>query len=92
MLLFFYGEECPHCHRMMPLLDRLEAEHGVKFERLETWHDAENARKLKEYDPGGEKCGGVPFFYNTNTQAFVCGEVPYEDLLPLIGDAEEADA
>jgi len=29
----FYGKECPHCHKMMPLVEKLEKE-GVLFETL----------------------------------------------------------
>lgn len=78
MLLDFYGKECPHCIKMMPLVDRLEKEISVKVERYEVWHNEENARKMKEYDT--ELCGGVPFFFNTETKAYLCGEASYEDL------------
>lgn len=79
MLLDFYGQECPHCIAMMPLIDKLEKEKGVKVERYEVWHNAENAEKLKQYDKG--QCGGVPFFINTETNAVICGEAPYEELV-----------
>ena len=26
------------------------------------------------------ECGGVPFFYNTKTEKFICGEADYETL------------
>lgn len=81
MLLDFYGKECPHCIKMMPLLDRLEKEIGVKVERYEVWHNEENAKKLREYDTG--LCGGVPFFFNTETKDHLCGEVSYEELQKL---------
>lgn len=78
MLLEFYGTECPHCNRMHPLVERLEKEVGLKVEKYEVWHNAENAEKMKEYDK--DYCGGVPFFFNTETNDFICGEVPYEEL------------
>ncbi len=83
MLIDFYGKECPHCLRMLPLVDRLEKEAGLKVERLEVWHDQENAKKLEEYDKG--QCGGVPFFINTETGAIICGEAPYEELKKWAG-------
>lgn len=83
MLIDFYGKECPHCLRMMPLVERLEKEAGLKVERLEVWHDQENAKKLEEYDKG--QCGGVPFFVNTETGAMICGEAPYEELKKWAG-------
>ncbi len=78
MLLEFYGKECPHCNRMQPLVERLEKETGVKVEKYEVWHDAKNAEKMEEYDKG--LCGGVPFFYNTETKKHICGEATYEQL------------
>lgn len=78
MLLEFYGTECGHCKNMEPLVARLEAEQGVKFERYETWHDQANEAKRAELDTVG--CGGVPFFVNTDTGAILCGEVSYAEL------------
>lgn len=77
-LLFFFGTECTHCHEMEPLIERLEKETGLKVEKLESWHDEENAKLLAEYDKG--LCGGVPFMYNTQSQKFICGNCEYEVL------------
>ena len=77
-LLEFYGTECPHCVEMRSLTERLEREEGVKIERLEVWHNDENAKKLEEIDK--EFCGGVPFFYNTKTEKWICGEASYQEL------------
>lgn len=78
MLLEFYGLECSHCKRMAQLVDDMEKELKIKIEKFETWHNEENAKKMQEYDVG--YCGGVPFFYNTDTDKHLCGEVDYEDL------------
>lgn len=83
MLIDFYGKECPHCLRMMPLVDQLEKEAGLKVEKLEVWHNQDNAKKMEEYDKG--QCGGVPFFVNTDTGAMICGEAPYEELKKWAG-------
>jgi thiol-disulfide isomerase/thioredoxin len=83
MLIDFYGLECPHCHNMEPLVARLEKEANVKVDRIEVWHNEENAKKMEGYDKG--RCGGVPFFMNTDTGAMICGEVPYEDLKSWAG-------
>ena len=77
-LIMFYGTECPHCHVMVPLVERLEKETGVRVERLEVWHNEENAKLVETFDKG--LCGGVPFFFNTKTRAFVCGEASYDEL------------
>lgn len=63
---------------MRLLVERLEKEKGVKVERFEVWHHEANARKMEEYDKG--LCGGVPFFFNTETKKYVCGEASYEEL------------
>ncbi len=76
-LLEFYGEECPHCKRMEPHVERLRKE-GHAIESYETWHDEKNAAMLAKYDRG--LCGGVPFFFNTDSGKHVCGAVGYDEL------------
>lgn len=61
MLYEFYGDECPHCKTMVPLVDKLTQEGNITVEQLEVWHKEENAEKMQKYDKG--YCGGVPFFY-----------------------------
>ena len=63
---------------MKPLVERLEKEEGVVLEHFETWHNEENAMMMQKYDTG--LCGGVPFFFNTETKGYICGEVSYEEL------------
>lgn len=77
-LLEFYGVECPHCISMHALVERLEKELGVTVERYEVWHNLENRRIMLQYDK--DICGGVPFFYNTMTGKWICGEAGYEEL------------
>ena len=78
MLLEFYGTECSHCIKMHPLVEQLEKETGVKMERFEVWHNEANVHKMEEYDKN--LCGGVPFFFNTDTGEFICGEASYDHL------------
>jgi thiol-disulfide isomerase/thioredoxin len=41
---FFYGEECPHCHAVMPFIQNLSKKYpDVNFQNLETWHNTTNA-------------------------------------------------
>jgi len=77
-LIEFYGEECPHCKNMEPLIDKLEKEENVKIEKLEVWHNEENTKLMKELGEG--KCQGVPFFFNKKTKKIICGEANYEKL------------
>jgi thiol-disulfide isomerase/thioredoxin len=40
---FFYGEECPHCHNVMPFIQNLSKKYpDVDFRILETWHNETN--------------------------------------------------
>lgn len=77
-LLEFYGTECPHCVRMHKLVEKLEKEEGVKVDAIEVWNNKENEEKLLAIDK--DMCGGVPFFYNTQTKEFICGEEEYAKL------------
>jgi ribosomal protein S27AE len=77
-LLEFFGKECPHCSAMLPLSERLQNEEGMKVQQYEVWHNDENGKLMKKYDQN--RCGGVPFFYNTHTEKWLCGGVTYEKL------------
>lgn len=74
----FYGDGCPHCEKMESKVEKLEEETDLEVEQREVWNDQENAEKQKEIDDG--KCGGVPFFYNTESDQYICGEAGYERL------------
>lgn len=78
MLIEFYGQECQHCLKMAELVSRLKKETGIEIEQYEVWHNEENLKKMKEHDKG--LCGGVPFFINTESGKFICGETSYEEL------------
>ena len=77
-LLEFYGTNCPHCVKMAPLIERLE-EQGMKLERYEVWHNAQNAEMLKKFDKGF--CGGVPFFFNKKSGKWICGSTTWDKFL-----------
>lgn len=76
-LLEFFGEGCPHCVKMAPLVDKLKEE-GFEVEQFETWHNEENAEKFKKHDDGN--CGGVPYFMNTESKEWICGATDYDTL------------
>jgi hypothetical protein len=77
MLYFYYGEECPHCHHMLPFVDKLIQE-GTVIEKRETWHNEDNAKHLEKADNG--KCGGVPFFLNDESGEWICGATTEEKI------------
>lgn len=71
-LLFFYGDGCPFTKRAEPAVIELESSIGARLTRLETWNDSANQKKYD--DVGGMiKCGGVPYFHNTETGESLCG-------------------
>jgi len=69
---------------MMPYVDKLESETRVTIERLEIWHNEENADLMRSFkDIIAPVCGGqlrTPTFLNTETNDVVCGEVQYKKL------------
>jgi len=83
-LIMFYARECPHCKNMMPVVDRFEKETGIKFEKLEIWHNEKNADLMRSYRSViAPKCGGqlrTPTFFNTESKDAICGEMEYEEL------------
>ncbi len=83
-LLMFHGRDCPHCKKMMPLVERFEQETGIRFEKYEVWHDEKNADLMRSYrDDIAPKCGGqlrVPTFFNADTKDVLCGDVEYDKL------------
>jgi thiol-disulfide isomerase/thioredoxin len=81
-ILEFFGESCPHCIAMKPIVEEVEKELEVEIEKFEVWNSEENAEKLKEYDKG--LCGGVPFFINTENGKFLCGSASKQELIDII--------
>jgi cytochrome c biogenesis protein CcdA/thiol-disulfide isomerase/thioredoxin len=42
-VFFFYGEECPHCHNVMPFIQNLSDKYPeVDIQMRETWHNETN--------------------------------------------------
>ena len=83
-LIMYYGRECRHCHAMMPIVEKLEKEEGIKFEKKEVWHSKKNKEEIKAKRKTIEKaCGGkilIPCFYSKKTNKTFCREVPYKKL------------
>ncbi|MEN6396576.1 thioredoxin family protein [Methanoregula sp.] len=43
IVYFFYGQECPHCEKVMPFMQSLPQKYpDVDFRMLETWHNETN--------------------------------------------------
>ena len=83
-IIEFYGQECPYCVAIVPVVDRLEKEEDVKVERLEVWHNDKNHKKMGDlkrlYD---QECEGnfvVPSFYDKESDRLICNPGSYENL------------
>ncbi len=65
-IVFYYGEECPHCKDVEKFLDDNKMGEKVPFVKKETWHNVANANELKNR---AKICGipekevGVPFLF-----------------------------
>ena len=82
-VIMFHGASCPHCHHMMPIVDKL-IEEGFEIEKLEIWSNPENAAKMRSFkDIIMPVCGdglGVPTFLIAERKKALCGEYTYEEL------------
>jgi hypothetical protein len=78
----FVGTECPHCDRMRPLVAKLQFETGIRLEEWDVWKDERSYRLMENYiaEIKDKDCDGIPFFYNTKSGAYLCGEVSYKKL------------
>jgi thiol-disulfide isomerase/thioredoxin len=83
----FYGAECPHCKKMMPIVAQVENETGVIFQKIEVWHNETNKQTFFMHASAIEKdCGflGVPTFYSKKTDRAICGEKTVEEFKEFI--------
>lgn len=70
---------------MRELSTKLMKEHPeVKIIRKEVWHNKDNMAFIKECDKE-DACGGVPFYFNSDNNKWLCGEVKYEELKEWAG-------
>ena len=61
-IYFFYGEECPHCHTIMPFVKNMTRKYPEADIRiLEVWHNQTNQKIYQEANrAAGVKRFGVP--------------------------------
>ncbi|KAL8428345.1 hypothetical protein Efla_007486 [Eimeria flavescens] len=65
--------------RMEEPLRLVEEQTGQKVLRLEVWRNALNYELLQRLDRG--RCGGLPFFFNMQSEGFICGATTFRNLL-----------
>ncbi|MEM3411698.1 MAG: thioredoxin family protein [archaeon] len=83
----FYSVDCPHCRKMIPIVEKVENDTGVNFLKLEVSYNETNRIILSAYSSLIEKyCGavGVPSFVALKTKKVVCGEMSYFDLKKFV--------
>jgi len=62
-IYFFYGEECPHCHNIMPFIVNMTKKYPeVSIQSLEIWHNETNHQIFEEANTaaGLSSLPGVP--------------------------------
>ena len=65
-IYFFYGETCPHCSKVKPVLDEMEQKYGedIAVHRYEIYNSEENRALFKEFlNEYGESSSGVPALF-----------------------------
>lgn len=94
-LIEFYGETCPHCITMKPVIKKIEDENNVTIQKLEVWNSKDNQKVMQKYQEIIEQaCGGfaaVPSFVNTKTNQALCGEHDEADIIALLKGADCSD-
>jgi thiol-disulfide isomerase/thioredoxin len=84
-VFFFYGEECPHCHNVMPFIRNLSAKYPeVDLRMLETWHNETNLALSNSLNQKlGLQNPGVPEVIVGNTALIGDKDIPtrLEDLI-----------
>ncbi|MDD1686223.1 hypothetical protein [Methanoregula sp.] len=61
-IYFFYGEECVHCHNVMPFILNMTKKYPeADIQLLEVWHNQTNNRIFQQaLAAAGETTSGVP--------------------------------
>jgi len=77
-LMMFYGKECPECEVVRERLERLRKEEGIEVKEYEVWHDSNNQSLMMKH--AEERCIGVPFLFNKETNEYICGSSSYEKI------------
>ena len=75
-IIYFYGQECPHCQKVGEFLDQNKIAEKVVFTKLEVWHNDDNNNMMLQAAKNCQlfmKDVGVPFLYDG--QNCIIGEV-----------------
>lgn len=73
-IVYYFGEECPHCKVVNDFLEANTIAEKVAFVKKEVWHDTTNA---KEMERRAKACNikpegmGVPFVYGGDGKCYI---------------------
>jgi len=82
-LNFYYSPRCPYTKKSIPEINCLENYLKTKdpeYYQLNKKNTEIYNGELTSIQSWREKCGGVPYYYNTKTGQGICGYVPCEIL------------
>lgn len=69
---------------MRPLIAKLAFDTGIILDERDVWKNQADFRIYENYQDLVKKtdpeCEGLPFFYDTQTGTYLCGEVSYREL------------
>ncbi|MFW6064909.1 MAG: hypothetical protein ACOC8Y_04975 [Candidatus Natronoplasma sp.] len=77
-LMMFYGKECPDCQEVRERLEKLREQENIDVKEYEVWHDSNNQSLMMKF--AEERCIGVPFLFNKETNEYICGAASYEKI------------
>ncbi|MCX8027760.1 MAG: thioredoxin domain-containing protein [Thermodesulfovibrionales bacterium] len=85
-IVFFYGEECPHCKQQKPFLQELKHRYKtIKIHSFEVWHNRENAVLFERFAKAyGVKSSGVPMTFIGNKVIIGFSEGIKKDLQDVV--------
>jgi len=86
-IIFYYGEECPHCHVVLKYITDNKIDEKIKIESKEVYHNNQNKNELGNLvkicpeisDPKGGI--GVPIAFIVKENKCVGGDTPIIDKL-----------
>ena len=84
-VIFFHGQDCPHCAIMRPIVKEIEKELKIKFNLFEVWYNEENADYMRTFEKiitraSSDGDMGVPAFVDAKNKEALVGEQEKKDL------------
>lgn len=89
-IIFYYGQECPHCHVVLKYISDNKIDEKIKINSLEVYHNTTNQKELSNLsricpeikDSSGGI--GVPVAYFVKDSKCLIGDTPIIDKLKIM--------